>query len=209
MQHPFGQPCIVQGASQCQCGCRALFTGFDDDATTGCKGGGKFARRRDRGKIPGRERGHRTDRLPLDQLLHTGAVGGHDAAVNPLGFFGKPFEILGGAQHFITAFSQGLALFKRHQRGNVLGTFAHQFRPALENTSALVGHRRAPGIEGRLRRGKRAIQIRRRRKRHTAQFLTCGGIHHAGRVAFASAYPFAVDEEVKRVIVAVHGCKLR
>jgi hypothetical protein len=204
LQHAFRQARVVQSARQSQCRGRTLLARLDDHAAAGSQRGGQLACRCDRREVPWRESGHRTDRLALDELQHTGTVGGDDPSVDAPGFFGKPLEIIGGAQHLVAAFQQRLAFLQRHHGGDMFGPIAYQAGSGLHDGGAFGRYGTAPNGKGTLAGGKGALEVALVGQGKAAEHGAAGRVDDRRAVAPAGVgvggEPLPVDEQVQPVI---------
>jgi hypothetical protein len=131
-----------------------------------------------RREVPRRDGGADADRLLLHEDAVVGAVLGDDVAIDAAGFLGEELDEGSGIGDLALGLGQRLALFGRHETGQVLLAFQHEVVPEAQSLATLGGGEGAPGRPGRLRRQDGAPGLRHAHGGHLGDDLAGGGIGH-------------------------------
>jgi hypothetical protein len=100
-------------------------------------------------------------------------------------------------------FGEHLALFLRHDAGDVVRSLAHEACGLAQNLGAVIGRRRPPDFEAFRRRRQRLVEIARAGMGKPSERLLGRRIDDILALAAVAVKPSAAD--VKREI-GVHGC---
>ena len=119
---------------------------------------------------------------------------GDGIAVHALGFLREPFDETGAVSDLGPGFGDRLALFQRHQHGQVFLVFHDQLVPPAQHHRTLLSGTSPPVLHRAVGRLDGAAGLRRTAVRHPRDFVTVGGIGHGKRRGFVALAPRAVDE---------------
>ena len=148
LEHAWRNACFFGQAGQGEGGQWGFRGGFDDHRAARGQGCTGFAGDHGAGEIPGRHCGGHAHRLQAGAQLTAWQVAGQGLAVAAFGFGREPVEEVGAIANLATGLGQGLALFGRHQEGQVLAVLAGEGRPTAQQCATLGRQQRTPGREG-------------------------------------------------------------
>jgi hypothetical protein len=114
--------------------------------------------------------------------------------VGALGFFGEPFDDVGGGHRFHLGFGQRLALLHRQQRRDFVIALAHDGGGLAHDLAPVERRYRAPDLETGGCGGQRFVEVGFFRVRDRPDRLFRRGIEHLDGLAAVRRTPFAVDE---------------
>ena len=180
--------------SRSQRGQRREFGGFDDHWAASRQRGCDFAGDHGQREIPGCD-----GRAHADGLLqhHQAAVVvklGQGFAVDPFGFFGKPFHKTGAVGDFAFGFGQRFALFGGEDARQVILVGHQQLEPFAQNGATLFGGFVAPSRPRGIGGVKGSAGIGGGQVGHIGEFLACCGVVH---IKTAAAFePLTVDQRI-------------
>lgn len=118
----------------------------------------------------------------------------NDPAIAPQDLFGIPIKETCRAHHLCLGIPDGFALFKRDDGRNLIDPRPDDVSDPVQKLGPRGRRRFAPDVKSRLRRGKRIVQILRRRPRKLAQNGFCAGVDDILK-APAIRNPFTADQQ--------------
>ena len=108
-------------------------------------------------------------------------------------FIGEPFNEGCGINHLALRFRERLALFRGHDRGQIVGIFMHQRGDFVQDHSTIFCQHRAPGRPGGIGGFNGAAGFRLAHGGHFANHLTGCGVAHGNHLAAIGLHPGAGD----------------
>src|SRR5579883_242174 len=132
-----------------------------------------------------------------------------EAAVAAPPLLGHPFEDFGRGEDFELRFADRLALFEGHDGGDALMALADELGGAAQHLGAVVRRDALPLREAARGRRQRTVEIGGLGVRQAADLLARRRVENRLRFAPVEAEPFAVDEEVKLLVLRRHRMSSR
>ena len=114
-------------------------------------------------------------------------------AIRPPALLSEPFQEAGCIGNFTSRLGQWLALFQRHQRGQILLMFQQQVKPAPQNHRPRLRRLRSPTGQHRIRRDNRPAGFPCAQFRNLTEPLPCRWIDNLHNIALISVDPGTID----------------
>ncbi len=210
-QHALGQARLGEHLRQRICGQRCFGSGFEHHRAARQQRRTQLVDRQEQGHVPGHDRAHHTDRLPVDDGLPVGPV----ADLFP------PDLVHGGAgeevqrpdrAHPVHRFDghRRLAGLVGEQLGEMVFALLEQLEGIGDDGRAFLWRRGWPRtvVECRARGGNRSVDVGGGRQRHLAHVLAGGRTVHLDHFRGRRLRPPAADEEFVVFGFLAHGATL-
>jgi hypothetical protein len=195
----------MEQARQRHYGTRRILRAFQDQRAAGAQRRHDLADGLVERKVPRREGGADANRLAHDDLAHGRVARRNHAAVDPAGFLGMPFGVLGADHHFAHGLGQRFALVQRDVAADFLGALTRQFCHAAQDRGALQRRGLLPRLESALRRGQGAIKVAARGVGQLAKDFLGRRVDDILLAPVASLDEFPINIEGE---ILVHACLL-
>ncbi|MNK46889.1 hypothetical protein D3C87_656840 [compost metagenome] len=193
VEHARGHAGFFSQHGQRQRGQRRLLGRLDHHGAAGGQRRTDLAGDHGGGEVPGRDRGGDADGLLERQQALPGLGALQNVAVDALGLFGEPFQERRGVGDLARGLGDRLALFGRHDGGQVLLVLHHELGPLQQDRGAFLAGLGAPGGQRGLSAGDGLFRFLAAQLRHGHDGLAGGGVVDGDGGAAAGAYPLAVD----------------
>ena len=196
VEHARGYARFVREFGQRKCRKRRQFRRLDHRGAAGRQCRRDLAGDHRNGEIPGRDRSSDADRL--FERKETPAWDGSrdDIALDPLCLLGEPFDERSAIGDLASALRQRLALFERHQDGEILLVRRDQLEPAAQDPAAFLRGTAAPGRKGTVGGLDRAHRFRLAEIGHLGDHASIGRIADGKGGAAIGRDPLPVDRSL-------------